>query len=78
MHESRALAGTFETVLGGTVLSKIAKTSPWNMHSLKFILAAATGGKLEAYVTTPPTRMGFGESETRGFHGTLKGQPDRI
>ena len=53
MHESRALAGTFETVLGGTVLSKIAKTSPWNMHSLKFILAAATGGKLEAYVTTP-------------------------
>lgn len=48
MHESRTLAGTFETVLGGTVLSKIAKTSPWNMHSLKFILAAATGGGSES------------------------------
>lgn len=52
MHESRTLLGTFETVLGGTVLGKIAETSPWNMHPLKFILATATWGKWKANMTT--------------------------
>lgn len=52
MHESRTLPGTFETVLGGTILSKLAETRPWNTHLLKCILVAAAWGKLKANMTT--------------------------
>lgn len=67
MHEGRTLLRTSESVLGGSVLGKIAKTSPWNMHSLKFMLAAATWGMVKANVTSTRKSWHFSESEARRF-----------
>lgn len=78
MHESRTLPGTSETVLGGTVLSKIAETRPWNMHSLKFILAAATWGKLKANMTSTWKSWYFRESEAPRICVNTKKPCDKI
>lgn len=49
------------------MLGKIAKTSPWNMRSLKFMLAAATWGIAKANVTTTRKSWHFSESEAGRF-----------
>lgn len=67
MHESRTLLRTSETVLRESVLGKIAKTSPWNMHFLKFMLAAAAWGTVKANVTSTRKSWHFSESEAHRF-----------
>jgi hypothetical protein len=78
MHESKALSGTFGTVLEGTVLGKIAKTSPWNVHSLKFILTAATWGKVEANVTSSRKPWHFSDCESPRFPVNIRRCHDQI
>lgn len=58
--------------------AKIAKTSPWNMPALKFILAAAAWGKVKANMTTTGKSWHFSELEAHGFHINIKHQHDRI
>lgn len=78
MHESRTLPGTFGTVLEGTVLSEIAKASPWNMHSLKCILAAASWEKVKANRTATRKSWHFSESEAARVRVSRKQRRDRI